>query len=126
MWPITLKIARYKPGEARRVDTFQVSIDPERTILDAVEKVWAAPVGFTNGSRKSCLLSLVAIDVIAGAARRSVAISQGPAVREATLVEMRSELIWSSFTETRFSWLQSGGSGGTISAGDRSFPNVCS
>ena len=41
MWPITLKIARYKPGEARRVDTFQVSIDPERTILDAVEKVWA-------------------------------------------------------------------------------------
>lgn len=41
MWPITLKIARYKPGEARHIDTFQVSIDPERTILDAVEKVWA-------------------------------------------------------------------------------------
>src|SRR5512138_2352717 len=41
MWTITLKIARYRPGEPGRVDTFQVSIDPERTVLDAVEKVWA-------------------------------------------------------------------------------------
>jgi succinate dehydrogenase / fumarate reductase iron-sulfur subunit len=41
MWTITLKIARYKPGEPGRIDTFQVSIDPERTVLDAVEKVWA-------------------------------------------------------------------------------------
>lgn len=41
MWTIILKIARYKPGEARRTDTFKVSIDPERTILDCVEKVWA-------------------------------------------------------------------------------------
>lgn len=40
-WTITLKIARYKPGESAHTDTFQVSIDPERTILDCVEKIWA-------------------------------------------------------------------------------------
>ena len=32
----------------------------------AVEKVWAAPVGFTNGSRKSCRLSPDAIQDVAG------------------------------------------------------------
>ncbi|MBN1313620.1 MAG: succinate dehydrogenase/fumarate reductase iron-sulfur subunit [Anaerolineae bacterium] len=41
MWTITLKIARYKPGEPARTDTFQVSIDPERTVLDSIEKIWA-------------------------------------------------------------------------------------
>jgi succinate dehydrogenase / fumarate reductase iron-sulfur subunit len=41
IWTITLKIARYKPGEPMRTDTFQVSIDSERTILDSIEKVWA-------------------------------------------------------------------------------------
>jgi succinate dehydrogenase / fumarate reductase iron-sulfur subunit len=40
-WTINLKIARYKPGEPPRTDAFQVSIDPERTVLDSVEKVWA-------------------------------------------------------------------------------------
>lgn len=41
VWTITLKIARYTPGEPARTDSFQVSLDPERTVLDAVEKVWA-------------------------------------------------------------------------------------
>jgi len=40
-WTITLEIARHKPGEPRRTDTFQVSIDPDRTVLDSIEKVWA-------------------------------------------------------------------------------------
>lgn len=41
IWTITLKIARYTPGEPTRTDTFQVSIDRERTVLDSIEKVWA-------------------------------------------------------------------------------------
>ncbi len=41
IWMITLKIARYKPGQPRHTDTFGVSIDPDRTVLDGIEKVWA-------------------------------------------------------------------------------------
>lgn len=40
-WQVTYKIARYKPGEPPRTDTFQVTIDPQRTVLDGIEKIWA-------------------------------------------------------------------------------------
>ncbi|NDJ51855.1 MAG: succinate dehydrogenase/fumarate reductase iron-sulfur subunit [Chloroflexi bacterium] len=40
-WQLTFKVARYKPGEPPRTDTFQIELDPERTILDGVEKIWA-------------------------------------------------------------------------------------
>ena len=57
----------------------------------AVEKVWAAPVGFTNGSRRLGLLSPKAIHAIAGAARRTVAISQRPTTRVATSDKTRCD-----------------------------------
>lgn len=40
-WQVTFKIHRYRPGESRRVDAFQVELDPERTVLDGIEKIWA-------------------------------------------------------------------------------------
>jgi len=40
-WNLTFKIHRYTPDHPPRVDSFQVEIDPERTILDGVEMIWA-------------------------------------------------------------------------------------
>lgn len=40
-WTITVKIDRYKPDQQPRTDSFEISINPERTALDAVEVVWA-------------------------------------------------------------------------------------
>lgn len=40
-WNVTYRINRYKPGESPRTDTFQVEIDPHRTILDGIEMIWA-------------------------------------------------------------------------------------
>ena len=40
-WQITYKIKRYHPDQGSRVDTFQVEIEPERTVLDGIELIWA-------------------------------------------------------------------------------------
>lgn len=40
-WHITYKIDRFKPGEPPRTDTFKVEIEPHRTVLDGIEKIWA-------------------------------------------------------------------------------------
>ena len=40
-WHITYKIDRFKPGKPPRTDTFEVEIEPHRTVLDGIEKIWA-------------------------------------------------------------------------------------
>ena len=40
-WTVTYEIARYKPGEPPRTDTFKVEIEPHRTVLDGIEMIWA-------------------------------------------------------------------------------------
>lgn len=40
-WKLTFRIHRYKPNETPRVDNYDVELEPERTILDGIEQVWA-------------------------------------------------------------------------------------
>lgn len=40
-WHLNLEIERYRPGEAPRQTRYLIEIDPERTVLDAIELVWA-------------------------------------------------------------------------------------
>lgn len=40
-WKVTYRIDRYRPGEESRTDSFDIEIEPHRTILDGIEKVWA-------------------------------------------------------------------------------------
>lgn len=40
-WHLRLEIERYRPGETPRQTSYLVEIDPERTVLDAIELVWA-------------------------------------------------------------------------------------
>jgi succinate dehydrogenase / fumarate reductase iron-sulfur subunit len=40
-WKVTYRINRYKPGEPQRTDTFEVDIEPQRTVLDGIEMIWA-------------------------------------------------------------------------------------
>lgn len=40
-WKVTYLIDRYKPGEPERTDTFEVEIEPHRTVLDGIEMIWA-------------------------------------------------------------------------------------
>ncbi len=40
-WHITLKISRQKQNEAPHFDEFEVEVEPDEYVLDAVERVWA-------------------------------------------------------------------------------------
>jgi succinate dehydrogenase / fumarate reductase iron-sulfur subunit len=40
-WTITLKIFRKKDGQPSHFDTFQIDVDPDEYVLDAVERIWA-------------------------------------------------------------------------------------
>lgn len=40
-WNITLKVSRQKEGEVHHFDEFQVEVNPDEYVLDAVERVWA-------------------------------------------------------------------------------------
>lgn len=40
-WNVTYQIERYKPNEEPRTDTFNVEIEPHRTVLDGIELIWA-------------------------------------------------------------------------------------
>jgi len=38
---VTLNIFRYRPGEAARYDTFNVTVPDAANVLDAIEQAWA-------------------------------------------------------------------------------------
>jgi succinate dehydrogenase / fumarate reductase iron-sulfur subunit len=40
-WNVTYRIARYKPGEEPRTDSFEIAIEPHHNILDGIEMIWA-------------------------------------------------------------------------------------
>jgi succinate dehydrogenase / fumarate reductase iron-sulfur subunit len=41
VWNVTFEVARQREGETRHYQTYRVEINPQETVLDGIEKIWA-------------------------------------------------------------------------------------